>query len=126
MVRTTFFIAGLLVLVGVVFAFLTHSPHAASPAAVGVLLAICGVIVAAKPSLRKHVMHVAMLLAVLAILGMIFPVIKALQMHDPIMLCDVVLTMLLCVLYVVLGVRSFIAARRSADAAAAETAGGQS
>ena len=120
MVRPTLLIAGLLVLLGVVFYFITNmvSATALIPAALGVLLAVCAAIVAAKPDLRKHVMHVAMLLG---LLGIIVPAIRlpvSIAHGKTGVWVELILMIVLCVIFLVLGIRSFIMARRaSADEA---------
>lgn len=84
------------------------------PAIPGVLLIGLGALAAAKPTWRKHVMHVAMLLGVLVVLA-------GLGMGVPAMLdepgaaaaIEQVLMGLLGLVFVVLGVKSFIDARRA-------------
>lgn len=83
------------------------------PAAFGALLALFGLIGAAKEGLRKHLMHAAV---AVALLGFIFPTarivsrISTLEM-TPAVISQIV-TAVLCLLFVLLGIRSFIAARR--------------
>lgn len=95
-----------------------RSPTALIPAFAGALLLICG-IVALNPSMRMHAMHGAAMvgvLGVLAPLGRIIP--QAIKGTPPAGLSAFTLyTMLvLCLLFVILCVRSFITARKARQA----------
>lgn len=85
------------------------------PAYAGVVLAICGFVVRAKPGLRKHVMHVAAAVALLGGLMAGWRLVKGLTDGNPSTLAVVSLSgmAILCLLFVVLAVRSFVAARRN-------------
>jgi hypothetical protein len=91
-----------------------RSVTALIPAFTGALLMICGV-VAMKPSSRMHAMHAA---ATIGLLGFLFPagrvVMKAIRGEAPsgLALFSQLGMALLCLAFVLLCVRSFIAARR--------------
>ena len=114
MPKTTLIFAVLLIALGVgAYAFAT-STTALIPAYVGALLAVLAGLAMAFDGARKHLMHVA---AVVALLGAIAPAIplaiRAAQM-SPLALGVNVGMLLLCGTLLALMVRSFIAARRAA------------
>ena len=90
------------------------------PAIAGVPLLILGALAAAKPGWRKHLMHAAVawaLLGALAPLGRLPTGLRA----DPINVVAVsslIGMLVLCAIFVIAGVRSFIAARRARTAGA--------
>ena len=90
------------------------SPTALIPAAFGLLIAILGAIAAAKPDLRKHLMHVAVLLG---LIGFLIPAIRLLMKIGQLTMSAAVVSQLamalVCLVFVILAVRSFIAARRT-------------
>jgi hypothetical protein len=94
------------------------------PAWIGVVLMICGLIVTVKDSARKHAMHVAAAIALLGAIGAPMRPIMALAKGDSVNFEGVafvsqVSTSVLCLVFVVLAVRSFIAARRARQAGSA-------
>jgi hypothetical protein len=114
MARTTLMVAGLLIVLGVGFYFGTGmvSVTALIPAAVGLLMGICG-LVALKPGARKHAMHVAVLVALLGAVAVGGRLVKGLGGAAPAaVVIEQVLMLILCVGYVAMGIRSFVAARR--------------
>jgi hypothetical protein len=116
----TFFVALLLVAVGLggFIASGAHAPTALIPAALGVLLAVCAA-VARNPKARMHAMHAAVLLALLGFLGSLPGAFKlpAYLSGEPVARPLAVVaqsaTVVLCLAYVVVAVRSFIQARRA-------------
>lgn len=127
MPRITIVIGVLLVLLGVgtygaALAGMTGtaaSPTALIPAFFGIVLIACGAVVSAKPTLRKHVMHVAALVGVLGIVGALMRPIKAMaagtfSLSIPVM--AQLAMAVLCVVFVVLCVKSFIDARKARTA----------
>jgi hypothetical protein len=93
-----------------------HSPTALIPAAIGVVLIICGIL-SRDDRLRKHLMHFAALVGVLGFLGALWRPAKALMENGTVDLSAVpvrlqLLTALLCLVFVVMCVQSFVAARR--------------
>jgi hypothetical protein len=98
-------------------------PTALIPAAVGILILLCGVIAIFKENLRKHLMHGALLIALLGFLGTVMGAVKLFTLmaggsvERPLAVVSQSLTAVLCLALVLLGIRSFIVARRDrADA----------
>ena len=84
------------------------------PAVFGVLLMLLGHVSVAREPLRKHLMHVAMLIGLLGFLlpaGRLIPRIGELTFSAA--LVSQLAMAVICLIFVILGVRSFIAARRS-------------
>lgn len=89
------------------------------PACVGLPLVICGLLVVFRPTTRKHAMHVAVGVAAL---GALLAGGRAIMSAGKVLSADptvnvralwfVVLMALVCAVYVVLSVRSFVQARR--------------
>lgn len=88
------------------------------PAAIGIALVVLGLVGQRQPDLRKHVMHVAVLVAVIGLAGSITGLLAlpgALASGAgvrPAMVMRASMAMLLIV-YIVVAVRSFILARRA-------------
>jgi hypothetical protein len=123
----TIFFGGVLILLGCVGYFGSGSANpsvtALIPAFLGVPLELCGV-AALNPKFRMHAMHGAVLLGLIgaiAALGRGLMKIGALASDDPTVdkrPVVLVLTMAaLCIVYVALCIRSFIAARKRRQAA---------
>src|SRR5262245_58203402 len=87
-----------------------RSPTALIPAAVGVVLLICGLIVTAAPKARKHAMHVAAAVALLGAIGGFMPLRKGLDLEKA-SVVSAILMISLCTIFVLLCVRSFVRAR---------------
>lgn len=92
------------------------SPTAFIPVAIGGLIIIFGLVAKSKDNLRKHLMHVALLLALIGAGGMIGRWVSAGTFTKP----DFALTNALivqlsfvtaCLLYIIFGIKSFIDAR---------------
>ena len=101
------------------------SKTALIPAGFGILLLLCGIVVQAKPNLRKHVMHVAALIGVLGVVGALMRPLRALSAGTFALSLPVAAQLLmaaLCAIFVVLCVKSFIEARKARDAASARAA----
>jgi hypothetical protein len=87
------------------------------PAFIGIVFVVLGLL-GRKENLRKHVMHVAMLVALLAIAGTfrgllgLFAWIGGTAPERPMAVIAQVITALLCLLLLVGGIRSFVAARK--------------
>lgn len=106
----------LLVLLGVVGYVATGaaSMTALIPALVGALFLILALI-ARNPGPRKHVMHAAVAIALLAVAGGVPRIISAVNAGDlmrPAVLAQIAMAVILTI-YVLLGVKSFIEARRA-------------
>lgn len=119
--------AGVLVLLGVVAwgltGFAAETKTALIPAAVGAVFLLLG-LVALHALIRKHVMHVAMLLALLLVIGMgamAGPKVPALltggEVARPTAVATQALLGLFALVYLVLGIKTFIDARRKPAAA---------
>lgn len=84
------------------------------PAAFGLVILVLGHLSAANEKLRKHLMHAAMLIGVI---GFIVPLIRLVPKLGELTLSAAVVSQVAmsaaCLIFVVLGVRSFIAARQS-------------
>jgi hypothetical protein len=119
-------IGALLILTGLA-GFLSGHPDPATghvsytaliPAWIGLALALLGLL-ALKPALRMHAMHAAALLALLAILGDGVQLLKTLQSTTTppdvarLKILTMSATLILCLLFLVLCIRSFIRARRN-------------
>jgi hypothetical protein len=89
------------------------SPTALIPAAFGLLIALFSAIGRAKESLRMHMMHVAVLIG---LIGLIIPAYRVLSKISSISLSAAVITQVamavVCLIFVILCVQSFISARR--------------
>ena len=84
------------------------------PSFIGILLSLLGILANAKESLRKHLMHAAV---VVALLGFIATAGRQVSRMSELTMSPAVisqaLTALICLLFVILAIRSFAAARRS-------------
>ena len=91
-----------------------HAPTALIPAYVGIVLIICGVI-ARKPGLRMHAMHGAVIFALLGFLASAGRLVVSLAKPaiDSLAVSCLSLMAVLCGIFVVLCIRSFIGARRA-------------
>ena len=93
------------------------SPTALIPAAFGIVLAALGLASQAKESLRKHLMHAAL---VVALLGFIATAGRLLSRMSELTASPAVISQaamaIICLAFVVLGIRSFAAARRNREA----------
>ena len=119
MPRITVVFSLLFIAVGLAGFFLTGAVHktALIPAAIGVVLLILGLL-GNKENLRMHVMHAAVLVGLLAFLGTargLFQLPAAIDgtAARPGAVYAQSATAILALVYLVLGVRSFIAARRA-------------
>jgi uncharacterized membrane protein HdeD (DUF308 family) len=103
-----------LILVGIGGFAPNHAPTALIPAYLGIVLAICGV-VAMNPAYRTHAMHAAVTLALVGFLaaGWRLAVSLSKPAIDTIAVSSQSLMTVLCGVFVVLCIRSFIAARRA-------------
>jgi hypothetical protein len=105
----------LLILLGVVSYVGTSfaSVTALIPAMVGAVFLVLA-LVARNPQAKKHVMHAAVALALVGVLGTVPRILPALQAGDmtrPAVMAQIAMAAILLI-YVALGVKSFIDARR--------------
>ena len=120
MPNVTIFFGCLLVLLGVIGYIATGSQHptALIPAGFGLLIGFCGLL-ARRAGRRKLFMHIAVTLGLLGFLGTAASIYKMFQIaqHQVVARHAAVYSQftmcLLCLIFVILCVRSFIAARRT-------------
>jgi len=127
MVRVSFIVAGLLVVLGVGGYVITgaESKTALIPAAFGVVFAVLAWF-ARNPKLHPHMMHVAMLLALIGCTSLFMAAPKLLTMlgegADAVERPNAVIAQLImsvvCLVYLIMGINSFIQARRARQAEA--------
>jgi hypothetical protein len=119
MPNTAIWTGRLLVLIGIIgYGYGIYGGNASLtafiPAAFGILLMLLGHLAAAKEDLRKHLMHAAV---IIALLGFILPLGRLLSKLSDLTLSAAVVSQIamaaVCLIFVVLAVRSFIAARTS-------------
>lgn len=123
MAKTTILFAVALIILGVGFFVATgsHAPTALIPALFGAVLWVCGLLARTEDSKRRMlVMHIAV---TIALLGFLFPGIRALGdgmkmlrgqvVLRPLAMWEEAVMAVLCLILVVLSVRSFIAARKA-------------
>ncbi|HEV7645693.1 MAG TPA: hypothetical protein VGO50_17270 [Pyrinomonadaceae bacterium] len=84
------------------------SPTALIPAAIGLLILLCGILAIFKESLRKHLMHAAL---VIALLGAIASA-ATISFTATAATASKSITAVLCLALVLFGIKSFINARR--------------
>lgn len=87
------------------------SPTALIPAGIGAVLLLCGLIVEFRPSLRKHVMHVAAAVGLLGALGGFMPLMRNKMDFSKSGTVAGLLMIILSAVFVILCVRSFVLAR---------------
>ena len=119
MPSTAIFSGGLLILLGIigyVFSIVdgNTSLTALIPAVFGLLLVIFGAIAKAKENLRMHLMHAAVLVG---LAGFIIPAFRIISKMNEIKVSLAILSQaamaLICLVFVILCVKSFIDARRN-------------
>ena len=119
MAKVAIGIGAALILLGVITFLMTSAKTSLIPAYFGLPLAISGA-VALKPEYRKHAMHVAAVIGLLGFLlplGRLIPVLIRGSLPAPAALVGLVTMTVLCGVFVVLCVRSFIDARRHRESA---------
>jgi hypothetical protein len=87
------------------------SPTALIPAGIGAVLLISGLIAYAAPNLRKHMMHLAAAVALVGALGGFMPIMRGGMAMEKSSVRSGVVMIVLCGLFVVLCIRSFVLAR---------------
>ena len=123
MYKTTILFGVLLIATGLAGYFGTGAVQktALIPSGFGVVLLVCGLL-ASNENRRMLAMHIAVLFGLLGAIGVIPTLLKTLLKEDRSLAALVAktVTLVLCVVFVGLCVRSFIAARKAREAAAAE------
>ena len=117
MYKTTILFGALLITTGLAGYLGTGSEQktALIPAAFGIVILICGLL-AANESRRKMAMHIAVLFGLLGAIGVVPVLFKEGQPQAAFI--SKVVTLILCVIFVGLCIRSFIAARKARELAA--------
>jgi uncharacterized membrane protein len=112
MAKVTQFVGAILVAVGVVAYVATGfaSVTALLPSLLGLVIGVLG-IVAARIDAGQHAIHAALVVAILGLLGSLQPL-GGLADADPAAITSLV-TVLVLAVYLALGVRSFVRARRA-------------
>ena len=87
------------------------SPTALIPAGFGAVLLLCGIIVEFAPKARKHVMHLAAMVGLLGAIGGVMPIQKNKMDFTKSGSVAGLLMIVICAIFVVLCVRSFVLAR---------------
>jgi hypothetical protein len=122
---TAIFFGVTLILVGVVSYIISNfaSVTALIPAFIGGIIALMGLIAQSKESLRKHAMHVAVLIGLLGFIGTAVRWIPSLinflstgAVKNSVAFISQTITALLCLAFVILCVKSFVDARRNREA----------
>lgn len=120
MSKLSIYIGILLIILGIASYILTGAASATAliPAFFGIVFVILGMIGDRKESMRKHMMHAALLLAVLGVLGSfgglmnVLRVLGGTELSSPAASYAQALMALICIFFIVAGVRSFIEARK--------------
>jgi hypothetical protein len=112
-------VGALLIVLAVAFFVLTGASHytALIPGGIGFPILICGLI-ARDESKRKHAMHGAVVFGVLGVLGSAsrafkLPALLNGAQDDPLPVYESAVMFILCLVFVILCVNSFISVRRS-------------
>lgn len=119
MTRLTQAVAVILILTGVITFIATgaSSVTALIPAFVGIAIGVCGVL-AMREKLRRHSIHLALVFALIGALGSLMNVVKIGQLfagtaERPGAIIESLILFVVTVVYLIFGIRSFIAARRA-------------
>ena len=117
MTTVTRAVGALLVVVGVGAYVATEasSVTALLPAALGAVVLALGLL-AGRDSLHRHAIHAALVVALLGALGTVpqaLPLVTGGEVDRPAAAWASLITALVCLVYIGLGVRSFVAARRA-------------
>lgn len=121
MPSTSMTFGGLLILIGIIgYAYGLMNGNASLtafiPSVFGIILVVLGAAAQAKENLRKHLMHAAV---IVALLGFIMPLMRLLSKLNELQFSAAVVAQiamsLVCLIFVILCVRSFIDARRNRE-----------
>lgn len=120
MTNLTRAIGAILIVVGVVAYLATDraSPTALAPAVVGLPILVLGLL-AGREALHRHVIHAALVVALLGFLGSLPMVVTLVTGDGGAAEVTSTVTAVVCAAYVGLGVRSFVAARRARETSSA-------
>ena len=119
MPSTSITFGGLLILIGIIgYAYGLMNGNASLtafiPTVFGIILVALGAVAQSSEKLRKHLMHAAV---IIALLGFVMPLIRLLSKFNELTLSAAVIAQvamsLICLVFVILSVRSFMDARRN-------------
>lgn len=124
MSKLSIYVGILLIILGVASYILTGAASATAliPAFFGIAFAGLGILGDRKESMRKHVMHAALLLAILGLGGSfgglmnVFGVIGGGELERPAASYGQAIMAIICIFFIVAGIRSFIEARKKPKA----------
>lgn len=118
MTNVTLAVGAVLIALGVIAYVVTGfaSLTALIPSALGLVIAVLGII-ARRASAHQHAIHAALVVALLGVLGSLQPL-GGLPEGEGGAIASL-LTILVCLAYIALGVRSFVNARRARQASEA-------
>jgi nitrate/nitrite transporter NarK len=91
------------------------------PAAVGLVLELCGAISLSKPDLRKLLMHIAAAVGIIGTIGGFSPMIRGDFQFSKAAVISGACMSVVCLIFTLLCVRSFIAARKARQRAIANS-----
>lgn len=120
------FTGAALIIVGLAGYYLTGAASltALIPAYLGFLLGIFGYFASIRPHLKKHMMHGSAIVALLGIIGTLtaipdfFTVISGGDVPNPAAVVSRTITAVICIVFMVIAVKSFIDARKNREAEA--------
>lgn len=115
-------LGGLLIALGVVVSIMSESGSVTSyiPSFIGLVFLILGVIAAVREDLRKHIMHAAAVVALIAILGSVGSMISRWDGDDGYWAeASQIITVVLCGGFLIAAIGSFKAARVARESAEA-------
>ena len=117
--KLTFIVGGILVALGVISYVASGAASATAliPSGLGVLLLV-GAVIARNPKLRRHAMHVTMLIALIGIIATFSNTLRIGELfagtaERPLAIAASAITFVTLLVYLALGINSFIQARRS-------------
>lgn len=118
MTRTSLLASGLLIVLALgFFAAAGGAKTALAPLLPGVGILVCAGIALKKEAARKHAMHVAMIFALLGIIGGWAPLVMAAGEGGRLnAIIESLVMIIICSLYLGMGVQSFIEARKASQA----------
>jgi hypothetical protein len=119
----TFATSGALILTGLAGFIATgmNHPTALIPALFGVLIGVAGAVATKGGKAKKHAMHAALVVALLGFLGTAkafakLPLLFAGTAERPAAIAAQTVTALVCAAFLIVAIRSFIAARKAREA----------
>jgi len=116
MARISYIIGIALIALALGFYLATLSGTALSPLLPGIPILICGVIAQRGEQARKHAIHAALVFALLGVLAPLYPIYKGIASGaiDGSVI-ESLLMLILCGVYLALGIKSFVDARQARE-----------